>query len=197
MVKYSGLVILIVLTLFSCLKNNHGPNGKKIRIGDWDFNQLVLPNKTIILCDSNYQLVSIESLNFDTLVSKLFFSQDGLLSAKERLNTNSELDGKNYYFHENGDLKSIVTYKNGKKLEYGFDYYENSGNLKNYMFYDSTGVFYYVESYMDTSTDVSYIFNPNNPNSYKLIKANIPDPQKSKLLKMMEEIGLDSLKQNH
>ncbi len=93
--------------------------------------------------------------------------------------------------------RRLSGYKNGKKFEYGFDYYENSGNLKNYLFYDSTGVFYYVESYMDTSTDVSYIFNPNNPNSNKLIKANIPDPQKSKLLKMMEEIGLDSLKQNH
>jgi hypothetical protein len=184
MVKYSGLVILIVLTLFSCLKNNHGPNWKKIRIGDWDFNQLVLPNKTIILCDSNYQLVSIESLSFDTLVSKLFFSQDGLLSAKERLNTNNELDGKNYYFHENGDLKSIVTYKHGKKIGNGFDYYKNSGNLQN-------------ESYADTSIEVRYVFNPNNPNSYKLIKVNIPDPQKSKLLRIMEEIGLDSLKQNY
>ena len=161
------------------------------------FNLLKLSNNVELLCDSNFHIIFIETSNSDGFKNKLSFYDNGILKFKEKGNLLNELNGKNYSFHENGDLKSIVNYKNGRKIGYGFDYYKNSGNLQNYMFYDSTGIFYYNESYSDTSADVRYIFNPNNPNSYNLIKANIPDPQKSKLLRMMEEIGLDSLKQNH
>lgn len=181
----------------SCKERNNIPNWQKVEIDGWSFNQINLPNKVSILCDSNYYLIGLESSIMDSLKNKLYFNSDGILTAKESMNRSEKLNGKNYYFHNNGDLKSIVTYKDGKKFEYGFDYYKNSGNLQNYMFYDSMGVFFYVENYTDTSTDVSYIFNPKNPNSYQLIKAKIPDPQKSKLLRMMEEIGLDSLKQIH
>ncbi len=181
----------------SCKERNNIPNWQKVEIDGLSFNQVNLPNKVSILCDSNYHLIGLESSIMDSIKNKLFFNSDGILTAKESMNRSEKLNGKNYYFHDNGDLKSIVTYKDGKKFEYGFDYYKNSGNLQNYMFYDSMGVFFYVESYTDTSTDVSYIFNPKNPNSYQLIKAKIPDPQKSKLLRMMEEIGLDSLKQIH
>lgn len=195
--KYFNILILILMFISSCKERNNIPNWQKVEIDGLSFNQVNLPNKVSILCDSNYHLIGLESSIMDSIKNKLFFNSDGILTAKESMNRSEKLNGKNYYFHDNGDLKSIVTYKDGKKFEYGFDYYKNSGNLQNYMFYDSMGVFFYVESYTDTSTDVSYIFNPKNPNSYQLIKAKIPDPQKSKLLRMMEEIGLDSLKQIH
>lgn len=194
--KYN-LILFFILIIFSCKKRYDIPFWQKVYDNDRTLNLLKLPNNLRILCDSNFQLISVESAIVDSFKNKVFFYPNGFLNYKEKININDKLDGKNYSFHDNGDLKSIVTYKDGKKFEYGFDYYKNSGNLQNYMFYDSLGVFFYVESYSDTSTDVSYIYNPKNPNSYQLIKAKIPDPQKSKLIRMMEKIGLDSLKQIH
>ena len=192
--KCINFIIIIFCLLISCTDKNTVPTWNQVRIDEWNFNKIILPNQVIIICDSNFNLVSIESPEFEEK-DKLYFNSNGLIKAKEKMNRYSKLIGKNYYFHDNGDLKSIVTYKNGEKSGQGLDFYKISGNLQNYIFYDSTGMFYYAENYTDTSTNVTYIFNPNNPNSYQMIKAKIPDPQKSILIKKMERIGLDSLKQ--
>lgn len=192
---FSFIFLIIIFSQFTCDIAGIKPHWQSVEHDGKYFNLLVLPNNINILCDNNFNLLNLEVSQNSGLKSKLSFYNNGQLEYKESGTSKGWLEGKNYSFYDNGDLKSIVTYKNGKKVDYGFDYYKNSGNLQNYIFYDTSGIYFYAESYSDTSIDVRYNFNPKNPYSYQLIKAKIPEPQKSQLLKIMEGIGLDSLKQ--
>lgn len=150
-----------------------------------------------IYYDTSRGLRQIRTFISDTSYEELIFESNGQLYSKLLYNKGGQLNGYGYYFYPSGFLKSLRLYKNNKYCNIGTDYYDYSGIIWHEIFYDTSGEHYMRSQFSDTSSEYEHYFNEKNPNSYKLIKANIPDPQKSKLLRMMEEIGLDSLKQNY
>lgn len=133
----------------------------------------------------------------DSTFEELNFEINGSLYSKLIYNEFRMLHGNSYFFYPSGSLKSMRRYSKDKYYSRGMDYYDLNGIIMRNIFYDSTGNYYYRTDFSDTSTYYEQFFNPENPLSYLMIKKYAPEPTRTKLLKLIEGIGLDSLKQNY
>ena len=193
--KFSYL--LIVLSFIGCNSNElkikkKSYNKEGLRI---DENQIDGKSKFAIAYDSFGLMRTVRSIINDSIYEELSFEDDGSLYSKLRYNFEGQLVSNGYFFYPSGCLKSMRMYSNGKYYNRGIDYFDLSGIVLRNIFYDSTGLYYYRTDFSDTSTYYEHYFNHENPLSYLMIKRKAPEYIRTKLLKLMEEIGLDSLKQ--
>lgn len=191
------LVLLILIS--GCLKDtNNNILKTKFINSEIHYIKNVGKNKyQEIVFDSLQRLLALKTMLNNNRTDIIYFTDSGTIDSKLMFNDKGQLDGKCYYFYPSNILKSIITYKSGIKIGVGEEFYERSGILKTRYYYDVQGTYYFAEVFSDSTKDKNITFNPNNPNSYNLIKKNIDGEDKEFLLKQMIKIGLDSLKQIH
>ncbi len=197
--KFIELILSICIVLIiSCSKDNgykkftDKENGRTI-------DKLKFKNKTIFaeIYDSIGKPWSIKSLVNDTIIEQIYFGKNGRIISKVNLNLKNQLAGPSYYFYPSGYLRSQRWYRNDTLTNIGRDFYDSSGILQRYIYYDSLGEYYYNIFFSDTSLNSDIFYNEKNPRTYLMVSQEAPEPTRTKIMKRMESIGLDSLKQIH
>ncbi|MBK7811529.1 MAG: hypothetical protein IPO62_11935 [Saprospiraceae bacterium] len=165
-----------------------------LRIENYSFNSI---NRYSIAFDSADHIYFIRNYINDSICEELNFEFKGRLFSKLIYNKLGMLHGNAYWYYPSGSVKSMRRYYQNKYYSRGIDYYDSTEIVLRNIFYDSTGTYYYRIDFSDTSTYYEEYFNHNNPLSYLMIMKDAPEPTRSRLMKLIESIGLDSLKQIH
>lgn len=193
------LYCFIIISIASCKTKTANSNITKTITMQNGFTlenyQLSGKQRMALVFDSLGLLYSLLTSINDTTIEELNFNNDGRLFSKLIYNKPNILNGNGYFFYPSGSLKSMRVYRDNKYSIRGVDYYDYSGIDLRHIYYDSTGSYYYRTDFSDTSSYYEQFFNEKNPLSYMMIKTYCSEPTKSKLIKLIESIGLDSLKQ--
>lgn len=192
------LFIVYFIISFGCSENKNTFTLKT----SWNGKQKIerfLSNDTLkleLIYESVGVIKAIRTNLSDSVYEELVFDEGKLIS-KMQYNRQHELEGNSYFFYPSGNLKSTRSFKHDKYFDMGRDYYDYSGIDHRHIFYDSTGTYYYGIEFDETNSDYGVYFNHNNPLAYRMISLMATEPTRTKLMKLMESIGLDSLKQIH